>query len=242
MKTLIIADPHEEIDRLEYVLKSWPADRVVVIGDYFDSFYQPMEDLAKMTKWVKAHLADPNFTLLLGNHDLHYGFPKIESLRCSGYNLAKQTMISHILKQGEFRSMKLHCWVDGWLLTHAGLHPSFAHPMHGLSPSYVDQLCEETLSKLHMGECPDLLRAGRARRGPAPIGGITWCDWSLEFIPAPGLNQIVGHSCGLLPREKNTSASRNICIDTRLGTVIMMIDGEPKLIATEAHMLPDWVK
>ena len=241
MTTLIIADPHEEIERLEAIIERFPADRVIVDGDYFDSFTQSMEDTIRIAKWVKAHLDDPKYTLLLGNHDIHYGF-KNPWLKCSGYNLAKQAIISHILSPEDFRKMKLHSWADGgWLVCHAGIHPSFAHPIHGLDKAWINKLCRETLVELHAGECPDFLRAGRARRGPVEVGGITWCDWAQEFEASPGLNQIVGHSCGTLPRKKTLSDSRNYCIDTRMNTVIVMTDGEPVLTSAETSMLPDWM-
>ena len=27
-----------------------------------------------------------------------------------------------------------------------------------------------------------------------PMGGLLWCDWHTDFIPVPGLNQVVGHT------------------------------------------------
>lgn len=105
------------------------------------------------------------------------------------------------------------------------------------------------LRQLFAGGRPWLFKAGSARGGPEPVGGVTWCDWDQEFEPTPGLHQIVGHTpassvritmledrTGVITRQtlaldanegkdvnRGESASTNLCLDTRLRHVALLI-------------------
>jgi hypothetical protein len=54
---------------------------------------------------------------------------------------------------------------------------------------------------------------GMARGGFTPVGGLLWCDWSREFQPVPGLNQVMGHTPARTFRTIRGMTSENWCID-----------------------------
>lgn len=70
------------------------------------------------------------------------------------------------------------------------------------------------------------LRAGWARGGDCPVGGLTWLDWNREFVPIPGLNQIVGHTRrdGEV-RHRSTPESDNWCIDSGMQQAVLVRPG-----------------
>jgi len=235
-RTLIIPDVHEEMEMLEDAIKKYgnDVDSIVVLGDYFDSFNNdgyPTPETTAMIKWVKEHAYDPKYKLLLGNHDLHYGFPTVHGIRCSGYNIQRQELIKKGLNRNDWNQLKLHCWVDGWLLSHAGLHYSFSHALDGISPQHIDKICAKALERLNNCISDELIEAGEARGGRRLWGGITWLDWNQEFKPIPGLNQIVGHTKGYLPmRTKEGPDSTNYCIDNGCQHVGILEDGKLQVL------------
>ena len=70
--------------------------------------------------------------------------------------------------------------LDGWLLTHAGVHPCLADE-YGLPAEPM--ACTEAIRdlfarRLASGAREPLFDAvGRDRGGAHPSGGIFWCDW-----------------------------------------------------------------
>jgi hypothetical protein len=55
-------------------------------------------------------------------------------------------------------------------------------------------MAEGELDRIVAGEDSDLLNVGASRGGYDRVGGPLWLDWSREFRPVAGLNQIVGHT------------------------------------------------
>jgi len=58
-----------------------------------------------------------------------------------------------------------------------------------------------TLLDLRDGYMSPFVGAGRARGGRQEFGGVTWLDWTREFEPVSGVNQICGHT-----PQKNATA------------------------------------
>ena len=70
------------------------------------------------------------------------------------------------------------------------------HPIHGFTVEHLQDLSDRASQNAAMKKDDDFFNAGRARMGPAPVGGITWADFNWEFQPTPGVNQMVGHTPG----------------------------------------------
>ena len=100
----------------------------------------------------------------------------------------------------------------------------------------LDNMAKEAISTLKDEQrVTPWLQAGRGRGGTGRVGGLDWLDWSSEFVPIEGLNQIVGHSSRPDVRTKTAANSYNICIDTHLNHVILM-DGDGKIHLKDAEL------
>jgi hypothetical protein len=248
-----LPDIHEEIEKLQRILKTYDyVDRIVSQGDWMDSFNNrgnPTQQTYETIDFITEHIDDPKWTFLLGNHDIQYAFP-IDAVICSGYNIQKQKIINAKLTDNKnWKKFKLLTWVgtpgfmnrtgnvktplrpSEWLVSHAGLHPSLIHPVLGFDHAALEGIAHDAMYHLRFyGIVTSFLAAGRGRGGSANVGGIDWLDWNREFVPIPGLNQIVGHTRGEKIRTNNivtdslSSSSYNYCIDTELHHVILVED------------------
>ena len=65
---------------------------------------------------------------------------------------------------------------------------------HGQSAGEIVLMAESELDRIASGKDSHLLHVGPSRGGYDRVGGPLWLDWSREFRPIAGLNQIVGHT------------------------------------------------
>lgn len=223
-RILVVPDIHDQVEKVERILSSFTYDKVIFLGDYFDSWTGTPKDAAKTAQWLIANFSNPNYTFLLGNHDLFYLYGEFP---CSGNTFEKFRAIDNVIEDDrvKFNSyFKLCHWIGDWCLSHAGLHKTwFEHPISGITQSNTEELCKKALESIWSSSDPILL-AGRSRGGPQRVGGIVWLDWS-EFEPIENVNQIVGHTAGKEVRAKAGTASLNFCIDTHLNHVGVLEGG-----------------
>jgi hypothetical protein len=215
MRTLIVPDIHNRIERADHWLESQSYDRVVFLGDYFDDFGDNARDARKTALWLRNRMDATDDVFLLGNHDIAYMFPRRDEFYCSGFTKAKAKAIREILKPEHWRRLKLAHEEQGWLLSHAGFHPVWIE-----EPVVAKILlrCREAMERTATGNMDPILDAGVDRGGWLPFGGPLWMDWG-SLAPIPGINQIVGHTPGAAVRERSTKESRNYCLDVRNASV-----------------------
>ena len=245
-RTLVIPDIHNDVLRAEAAISALAGryDRIVFLGDYFDDFGDSPETIRLVAQWLKYSVEQPERTHLVGNHDLAYLVPSVFTY-CSGFTPEKMRAVGPVLRS--IPRDRFHAAVDvgGWLLSHAGVLPLHAG---NRSAAEIAAWADTMLRQLFAGGRPALFAAGAARGGREPAGGITWCDWDEEFVPTAGLHQVVGHTPaaavriaeiqpgGILTRaslsapgqiEKTSTRdgreSCNLCIDTRLQNVLLLI-------------------
>lgn len=210
LKTLIIPDLHNRVDWVEPFLSSQTYDRVVFLGDYFDDFYDTVEDAENSAYWLKKSLYFKDRIHLFGTHDIWYRFP-IDDLMASGNSPYKFNVINDIIEESDWEKLKLFHFEQNFLISHAGLHSRLIGEL-----SYRNFLSKlNPFEELKNGIISPLLQAGFSRGGKQIVGGMTWLDWNEEFEPVPQLNQIIGHTEHLIPQEKHTKFSKNYCIDTK---------------------------
>jgi calcineurin-like phosphoesterase family protein len=222
---LIVPDVHEKIVKLKRLLEYYDdVAWVIFLGDFLDSWDGLTEQTHETIKWLTENVHNEKYTFLLGNHDIHYAYP-IEGIICSGYTRAKQKLVSASLNSKHWNRFQLIAWAEGWLCSHAGLHP-YTLPVQGYAPAVLKAEEDDTLWKLRYAQqiSPWIL-PGRGRGGSGRVGGVDWLDWSQEFEPIEGLNQIVGHSFREHVRTRDTAGSRNYCIDTDLNHVALIEEG-----------------
>ncbi len=243
MKTIIISDLHNRVAWVEEALSSpklQPYDRVVFLGDYFDDFNDTAEDIIRAASWLKASLHKPNRIHLIGTHDIWYRFPWNPEIAASGNTQEKAQIIKGILDKDDWNLLKMYHYEQGYLMTHAGVHPSLITayvrerskedemPVLLTGKEIVDKVIKPATDEAlaHAGtKQSEWIGAGYARNGNQPVGGILWLDWTLEFRPVPHLNQIVGHTELKRPGVKKSRTSTNYCIDTKNKHIGILEDG-----------------
>jgi hypothetical protein len=254
--SLIIPDVHLKWQRAEKIIASVGADEVIFLGDYFDAWDDTPEMVRDTCEWLEESVKKPNRRHLIGNHDQHYAFP-YKTFRCSGYAQWKDFIIRDSMSPDVWKKLKWYEILDNrWLLTHAGLHkanvPEEIRALNGDRAKMLEKLAFYLENEIVTGFRAGaegvgswIFNAGQARGGYQKYGGITWCDYTMEFNPFKGLNQLMGHTANSKPEvwhwtrinEKgdrvhpsydawgptveqldNPKLSANICLDVFLNT------------------------
>lgn len=210
MTTLIIPDVHEQYnDLLALESKMEEAKRVVLLGDFWDTFY-PDGKQGLIATWLLGKLWDPKYDVLWGNHDCHYAFDH-RMFMCSGYNKTTKALLQKEMPVEAWKRFKVFTEVGPYVVSHAGWHPE--------TLVYKDKV-DEALELAFAGKWHSMWQAGRASGGTAMYGGPTWLRWwELEDV---GFKQIVGHT---IVKEPKQDMLGNWCLDTQLRHV-MWVDEE----------------
>lgn len=220
MKDLHIPDVHLRLTALKRVLRRYQSevDRIIYHGDFFDNWREDDEGLGSsntraMSKWLAARIASRNNkdVWLWSNHDMAYG--SHGAYGCAGWDEQKQEIVDEYMTQDHWDVFDFWSWNDTYLASHAGFHPSHAHPIFGVNRDYMDGLHDELLELVRHNKPHHLFNAGRARYGSQEFGGVTWLDWK-NFAPIDNVSQIVGHTIVPSIQYKLGKNSHNYCIDT----------------------------
>ena len=239
--TLVIPDIHNRtaiIDRLlAEVQARTQIDQIVFLGDYFDDFGDSPDIVESVAEWLVAKKETlKNATFLYGNHDIHYAYPGNNI--SSGFTMAKRIAINDVVgaKKGFWDSFRFHVWVDGWLLTHAGLCKSW---ISGLKPScikkFLDEAEEDARIDLFTSQRHWFWSASFLRGGMSPVGGLVWCD-TREFVPVDGINQLFGHTPSHFPGSLGDDKSKAFCIDTFNNHYALICGGELTICDSKTHL------
>jgi predicted phosphodiesterase len=221
MKSLLMSDIHTHWEEAQQIIKQYPADEIVLLGDYFDDFCDTPGINRKMAEWLIKFLKEgERHIALLGNHDIGYLQPN-HNYMCSGFSLQKSEVISHAMKD-YWKMLKLHYVCQGWYCTHAGIAKT-----KEWNEETFEKDIEDARHSMLLGRISNLLGVGYARGGRQNKGGITWCDYNEEFKPIPEIKQIFGHTPSSTVR---TSDKLNYCIDTHLAEVVLINDGEVSIV------------
>lgn len=251
-KIIIIPDIHNKCFKAEQMIEAhgWEnsddVEKIVFLGDYFDSFHDNEIATANTAKWLKESLKRPKRLHLAGNHDLPYVYPWNRHMACPGWSEEKNKAARDILTQVELEMLETHLLLDAdpakgrprpILVTHAGLtlpalygfHPSLGR--HGMRMSFLNDLPPEENLKRAVHEFSrwrDNARKNNwhifmelgSRAGMNAHGGPFWLDWG-DMTGLAGIDQIVGHTNFQSPKQLvgATSPERHWeawCIDTYL--------------------------
>lgn len=120
MKTIILGDLHGK-SFWKLILNTQKWDRVIFLGDYFDSFNIPgieqLHNLKEIIEFKKN--SEKEVILLLGNHD-GYISPQIRQRSISGYQPKLAPEIHRILYENKDLFQMAYSF-DNYLCTHAGV-------------------------------------------------------------------------------------------------------------------------
>ena len=217
--TLIIPDVHQRVSQVKLALEKETYDKVVFLGDWFDSFYEPPvvagfeETCRYLRDLILEHPRKEDFTFLVGNHDINYifnntgarGVRHIKKMHyfASGYTQNKCWNFRKVFYERGLRdnffidNFKIATFDQGWLMSHAGFIPQ--HLPYGRDIQwYVDTLLPEVWENfrdINHARNSAIAAVGLARGGNDTFGGPLWLDWNDEMFASQAIgNQIVGHT------------------------------------------------
>jgi len=122
MKTIVLGDTHGR-GMWQHIVKNESFDRVIFVGDYWDSFDVPfLEQMYNFKQIVHfARTSDKEVILLTGNHDVHYQKWALQAGESySGFQSVHANDICQELQLNE-DIMQMAYKMDNFLFTHAGV-------------------------------------------------------------------------------------------------------------------------
>jgi len=204
-KIIVISDIHNRIDKAQAIIdREEPFDKCIFLGDLFDSFNDGSNEALLTAYFIKSKLENSNkFLFLFGNHDISYCSRSYHT-HFYGWNPKKSVAVASVLKQEHWDKWRFFWFVDGWFLSHAGLHETFLPPLwkdKDVTTSNIKDFLlkesEKCLQEIKHEEGNHwFLQYGDERCHPPRglIGGLLWLGANEEFKPIPGLSQIFGHT------------------------------------------------
>jgi predicted MPP superfamily phosphohydrolase len=131
MKTVIIGDVHGHNSWKQVVQQEQDADRIIFVGDYFDSFtVSGLDQISNFQDIIEFKTTtDKEVVMLIGNHDYHY-FPEIGENGCSGYQARMAPSIQHVIDTNR-EHLQMAYQFDDFLVAHAGVSSVWADDILG---------------------------------------------------------------------------------------------------------------
>ena len=129
MKTLVLGDTHGRPYWKDIVVKEQP-DRVVFIGDYFDSYddYTAVEQMSNFEQIINfKESGKAKVVMLIGNHDYHYMRGVTEHY--SGYQYGARPAIEQLLEDNKHH-LQMAYVVYNFIFSHAGISSDWLE-IHG---------------------------------------------------------------------------------------------------------------
>jgi len=142
MKTIVLGDIHGRSNWKLAVHQDNP-DRVIFIGDYFDSFDISLsEQLANFLDIVEYKKSSgKEVVMLIGNHDHHY-FPEIGDTGTSGYQRMGKYQIETVIDLAR-EYLQMAYQMDEFLFTHAGVSSVFMDETFGPNGWKVETIVDD---------------------------------------------------------------------------------------------------
>ncbi len=121
MKTVVIGDTHGRSLWKLIVNQEQDADRIIFIGDYFDSFdikgEEQLNNFLDIIEYKKT--SGKEVIMLIGNHDHHY-FPEVGDTGTSGYQRIFKHQIEPTIDANR-EYLQIAYQFDEFLFSHAGV-------------------------------------------------------------------------------------------------------------------------
>lgn len=129
-KTLVLGDIHGRFIWKQIIEQEQP-DRVIFIGDYFDSYdlsaAEQIHNFKEIIEYKESGKAE--VILLIGNHDYHYMSGIDEHY--SGYQHKSAPAINQLIEENKHHLQMVY-QMDKYLFSHAGVSSEFMNNVFGL--------------------------------------------------------------------------------------------------------------
>ena len=183
-------------------------EHIVFLGDYLDPYRdegitndEAFEGLQDIIKLKEEH--QDNITLLLGNHDLHYLYERMQGSR---YDVINASRYRRVFEDNfDLFQMAYEAEIGGrnYLFSHAGILPGWIQENEFLFGSiesrdlthYLNMLWWTRAARRPLFEA--LSDVSYARWGTCRFGSMVWADvmeHSVEQEEVPGYYQVFGHT------------------------------------------------
>ena len=140
MKTIFLGDTHGRSLWKEIVAKETP-DRVVFIGDYFDSYdigsAEQQFNFKEIIEFKESNQCE--VIMLIGNHDYHY-YPGGEIY--SGYQHGAAPAIRQLLEENKHH-LQMCYQLDNIICSHAGIGHNWLVEQQGYSGKAIDEFVND---------------------------------------------------------------------------------------------------
>lgn len=189
MKTLIIGDVHG-YDTWKSLIEKESPDKVIFLGDYFDSFALSgdvqADNFKEIIKYKEKH--KDSTILLLGNHDYHY---LMIGVNYSGYKPTTKFLAQPLLEDAVDRGlMEIIHVKDGVIYSHAGVSEYWLKNVSG-----VNKLEDIVFGKLNLDTLDWNGIKGFNPYGDTISNSPIWIrPYSLSKDMLKGYDQVVGHT------------------------------------------------
>lgn len=138
LKTLVLGDTHGR-SLWKLITHIEKPDRVIFIGDYFDSFeisgFDQIQNFKDIVHYKETSRVE--VVMLIGNHDFHY-MPGIDE-QYSGYQHTLAPSISEVLEQNKHHLQMAYQFKD-YLFSHAGVSGKFMNSVFGKGEWSADNI------------------------------------------------------------------------------------------------------
>jgi hypothetical protein len=196
MKQVIIGDIHGRDIWKQILIAEEPFDRVIFLGDYFDSRegIAPLKQLENFLDIVKFKEDNLNrVIMLIGNHDWHY-LPYINSTGMSGFQYQMYPTFSHVLGDNEVFLQMAFADENGVLYTHAGVSQIFL--ANNDIPKGTPSEVAENINLLfkHKPYAFEYYSGDRSGYGENPNQSCIWIREQALYRSQIGCLQVVGHT------------------------------------------------
>jgi len=227
-KVLLFSDYHQNIKWVKHILELEKDnyDHIIFAGDEFDT-HESTDKISgiKETARFAVDLVNGKFgpsTCLIGNHLLSYAESWFANSKyshkhniinsCSGFTNSKSIEINKIFKWEDYQKYQLFCEFGGYLISHAGFHPSFWN-FYKTREENLNSLWDESKDSFNSISIKPsrLFGCGEARGGQLKAGGPCWLDFLEEFTDNEEIGpQLIGHT-----QNHNTIRfkGKSFCID-----------------------------
>lgn len=195
MKHIILGDTHGRA-YWKYVVHTQEFDKIVFLGDYFDSWDIPGEEQIKNFQDIIRYKRDnpEKVVLLIGNHDYHYIPDCVDYGNYSGFQRRYQFQIRHMLRT-DLEVMQMAYEFGNYLCTHAGVTKTWMNTCYELTDGWAQDMGTDEFINDMFKFKPDLFRfTGNDPYGDDPTQGPIWVRPQSLNEDAIDRIHIVGHT------------------------------------------------